>query len=98
MLGFVLEPAYNNIRNFRALLAAFLQDLDRLIDDGALLKKVIARGLTPDGQNLCEGIGMTPVRQHESKGHIYELDFSNPERIPRSVKPLYDHIERVRGK
>jgi hypothetical protein len=96
--GFVIGKAYRkDSSNFKKLLAVFIESLTQLLGNGIVLKEIVARGLSPLGQKLCEGLGMTKITPHKDKGIIYGVSFEWNEK-PKHASALYNAIQKTKAK
>ncbi|MDD3517514.1 MAG: hypothetical protein PHQ14_04120 [Chromatiales bacterium] len=95
--SFVVDQTYRTRRNFRTLSQALIQSLCELAQRGVFFAPLLARGLSAEGQALCEGFGMEVACRHRVKGVIYRLDVRSPSRMPRITRPYYALLEGLRG-
>ena len=95
--SFVLDQACRTRRNFRRLSQALIRSLCELTQSGVFFAPLLARGLSTEGQTLCEGFGMEVVCRHRTKGIVYRLDVYSPSRMPRITRPYYALLEGLRG-
>lgn len=95
--SFVVDQAYRTRRNFRTLSQALIRSLCELAQRGVFFAPLLARGLSAEGQALCEGFGMEVACRHRVKGVMYRLDVRSPSRMPRITRPYYALLEGLRG-
>jgi hypothetical protein len=96
--GFVIQKEYRpDPSNFKKLLVVFVEDLINLLNHEVVVKNISARGLTPLGQRLCEGLGMTKILNHRDKGVIYGVSFDWKEK-PKYGSVLYDAVQKTKAK
>jgi hypothetical protein len=96
--GFVIGKSYRkDSSNFKKLLAVFIESLAHLLKDGIVIKEIVVRGLTPLGQRLCEGVGMTKIIPHKDKGMIYGVSFEWDEK-PKYATALYNAVKKTKAK
>jgi hypothetical protein len=96
--GFVLsKKARLDHANFKKILAVFIEFIVQLISQDIIIKEITARGLTPMGQQLCEGLGMTKIIPHREKGIIYGVSFDWDEK-PKHASALYNAIQKTKAK
>jgi hypothetical protein len=96
--GFVIDPNFRTYTNFKKLTVTLVEHFKYLIDHNVMIKSIIARGLTAQGRQFCEGMGMQQVRMHKDKGIIYQIDFRNDEKYPRVADPLVKAVKEVQKK
>jgi hypothetical protein len=96
--GFVISKNYRSDHsNFKKILVVFVEFLTQLMRDGVIINEMTARGLTPMGQQLCEGLGMTKILNHREKGIIYGVSFDWKEK-PKYGSVLYDAVQKTKAK
>jgi hypothetical protein len=95
--GFVIQKEYrHDSSNFKKLLVVFVEDLINLLNSEVVIKNISARGLTPLGQKLCEGLGMNKILNHRDKGVIYAISFDWEEK-PKYGSILYDVVKKTKA-
>jgi hypothetical protein len=96
--GYVIDTEYRTYINFKKLTVSLVQYFKTMLDKNIMIKSIIARGLTAQGQQFCEGMGMHQVRLHKDKGVIYQIDFRSGEKYPRVADPLVKAVKDVQKK
>jgi hypothetical protein len=96
--GFVVSKDYRRDHaNFKKLLVVFVEFITQLLNDKIEVKEITARGLTPMGRQLCEGLGMKKLLNHHEKGTIYAINFEDQEK-PKYGSALYNAVQKTKAK
>jgi hypothetical protein len=97
--GFIISKVYQkDYSNFKKLLVIFTESIIVLVNKGLVIKDITARGLTPMGQRLCEGIGMKKIMPHRDKGIIYRIELENLSDNSSSEITLFEAIQDSKAK
>jgi hypothetical protein len=93
--GFLVDRPYRPRLGLKYVADAMIESCRKLIRQGVNIKNIVARGLTKDGQRICENIGMMKVRPHVEKGVIYQfnLGISDPVLVSPVLAPIVQEIQ-----
>lgn len=91
-------PEHRNARGNRLLFVSFMDVLTDLAKADIFIGRVCATAFTVAGARLCQMLGMTRLREHESRGIVFEsrmIDIISTI-LERSPSLLKNHKELVR--
>jgi hypothetical protein len=92
--GFVLQEDYQSKHYpFKMMITSLIQVLTQLVLEGLIIQSFISRAFTEDGEKLCEGMGMAPICKHPVKGIVFQLNFTQPKKVPILIEPRYNLIK-----
>ena len=79
LCSFCIHPAYNTTSAFKIIYSNFIDFLLNLASEREIfISNIIADGVTPNGANLCESIGMTKVTKSIHDSDVYEAQLIPP--------------------